>query len=102
MPKKTQPTRSAASPTADAGASPATVGSQEQYEHFQPQAKNNLAAVSEARDRLWTLFERSWENDAWHAGAWIHGRAVDDHVSPLQSRAVRKRAPKVPPTPSAA
>ncbi len=66
-----------------------------------PTAKE-LSAASEARDRLWTLFERSWENNVWRAGAWIHGRAVDDHVPSLQSRAVSsKRAPKPPPSPSA-
>jgi hypothetical protein len=65
-------------------------------------AAKDLAAASEARDRLWTLFERNWEGFVWRAGAWIHGRAVDDHVPPLQSRVVGKRAPKVPPAPSVA
>jgi hypothetical protein len=66
-------------------------------------AAKDLAAASEARDRLWTLFEHNWESFIWRAGAWIHGRAVDAHVPPLQSRVVGKRAPKVvPPAPAAA
>ena len=58
-------------------------------------AKELVAAV-DARDRLWTLLERTWEANVWRAGAWLYGRAVDEHVPPLGSRVVGKR-PKLPP-----
>lgn len=53
---------------------------------------------TQARDRLWTLFEWTWEARVWRA--WLLGRAVDEHVPPLQSRVVGKRA-KVPAGPAA-
>jgi hypothetical protein len=53
-----------------------------------------------ARDRLWTLFERTWEDHVWRSGAWLFGRAVDQHVPPLQSRvATRRSKPATPAAP---
>ena len=58
-----------------------------------------LAALTDARDRLWTLFETTWEDHVWRAGAWLFKRQVDEYVRPLQSRVVGKRpAKKAPPT----
>jgi hypothetical protein len=53
-----------------------------------------LAAAVDARDRLHTLFERTWEEQVWRSGAWLFGRAVDESVPPLQSRVVGKREKK--------
>ena len=61
----------------------------------------DLTAAAEARDRLWTLFEKTWEQTIWRAGAWVFGRAVDQHVPALQSRVVGKRPAKVPPAKAA-
>ncbi|MBI5479012.1 MAG: hypothetical protein HY906_09160 [Deltaproteobacteria bacterium] len=64
---------------------------------------SELKAATESRDRLWTLFERTWEDQVWRAGAWLFRRAVDQHVPPLQSRVGHKRPAKAaPPTPAAA
>lgn len=57
---------------------------------------DNLSAATDARDQLWTLFHRTWEDQVWRAGAWLFGRAVDRHVPPLHSRVVRKPRPKGP------
>lgn len=63
-------------------------------------ASGDLATATNARDRLWTLFERTWEDQVWRAGAWLFGRKVDSQVPPLQSRVLRKRGAKPPkPTP---
>jgi len=59
-----------------------------------------LVAASDARDRLWTLFERTWEDHVWRAGAWLFGRDVDQFVPLLMSRVVgRRAAPVVAPVP---
>ncbi|HEX8700518.1 MAG TPA: hypothetical protein VF815_16835 [Myxococcaceae bacterium] len=42
------------------------------------------------RDRFWTLLNQRHEV-LWRCGAWLFGRAVDDHVPPLQARHVRAR-----------
>jgi len=44
-----------------------------------------LAAAVDARGRFWTLVEQRHEM-TWRIGAWLWGRAVDEHVPPLQSR----------------
>jgi hypothetical protein len=49
-----------------------------------------LSAALEARDRLWTLFERRWEENVWRAGAWLFGRGVDDKVPGLLERVVKR------------
>jgi hypothetical protein len=56
-----------------------------------------LAAATLARDRLWTLFTRTWEDEVWRSGAWIWRREVDDHVPALASRRVAR--PPEPPGP---
>ncbi len=55
-----------------------------------------LFLATDARNRLWTLFERTWEDQVWRAGAWLFGRAVDRHVPPLHSRVAPKPRPKAP------
>jgi hypothetical protein len=55
-----------------------------------------LKTAVDARNRLWTLFEQSWEQNAWRAGAWLFGRDVDAHVPPLQSRAGHRSAKPKP------
>ena len=54
-------------------------------------SSRELKQVREARDRLWTLFARRWEDDVWRAGAWLFGREVAAHVPSLLSRAGRTR-----------
>jgi hypothetical protein len=44
-----------------------------------------VAAAVEARDRLWTLLNQRYEL-VWRVGAWLFGRAVDQHVRALPSR----------------
>ena len=56
------------------------------------------AARADARDRLWTLLVKR-HAELWRAGAYLFGRAVDQHVPPLQSRALRTR--KKSPAPAA-
>ena len=56
----------------------------------------DLAAAVDVRDRLWTLFERTWEDEVWRGGAWLFKRDVDEKVPPLQSRVGKKRATKAP------
>jgi len=44
-----------------------------------------------ARDRLWTLFARTWETHVWRAGAWLFGREVEHRIPLLgTSRRARK------------
>ena len=50
-----------------------------------------LAAAIDARSRFWTLVEQRHEM-TWRIGAWLWGRAVDEHVPPLQSRTVSRAA----------
>lgn len=57
-------------------------------------AAKELAAAVDARDRLWTLFERTWEDHVWRAGAWLWKRGHEAHVPPLQSRVAGKRGKK--------
>nr|HEX4316489.1 hypothetical protein [Kofleriaceae bacterium] len=61
-------------------------------------ARRDAAA---ARDRIWTLVERTWERNIWRAGACIFGRAVDDHV-PLLGSGTRARKPAEPTPPAPA
>lgn len=68
----------------------------------------DLIAATDARDRLWTLFERTWQDNVWRAGAWLFGRDVEQYVPPLHSRVGGRRAaahgtvpPAPPPTPAA-
>jgi hypothetical protein len=57
--------------------------------------KNKDAAeMADKRDRLWTLYETTWEEQVWRAGAWVFKRDVDAQVPALHSRVVGKRAPK--------
>jgi len=63
-------------------------------------AAKELTAATDVRDRLWTLFERGWEQNVWRAGAWLYGRAVDEHVPALASRAVGKKKAKPAPAPA--
>jgi hypothetical protein len=50
-----------------------------------------LAAAVDVRNRFWTLVDRRHE-DMWKIGAWLWGRAVDEHVPPLQSRTFERSA----------
>lgn len=54
--------------------------------------KAELRTAADARDRLWTLLVEAWERDLWRAGAWVFGRAVDEHVPALGARRRRKKA----------
>ncbi len=54
-----------------------------------------LIDATDARDRLWTLFETQWEEHVWRSGAYLFGRKVDAHVPPLQSRVAGKRPAKM-------
>jgi hypothetical protein len=58
----------------------------------------DLTAAVDARDRLWTLFEQTWEQQVWRPGAWLFGRDVDQHVPPLGAR-THRRAAKLTPAP---
>lgn len=59
-----------------------------------------LAAAIDARSRFWTLVEQRYEM-TWRIGAWLWGRAVDEHVPPLQSRTVaRAKAAPAKPAPA--
>ncbi|HEX4417070.1 MAG TPA: hypothetical protein VH165_04180 [Kofleriaceae bacterium] len=65
----------------------------------------DLTAAVDARDRLWSLFEQTWEHQIWRPGAWLFGRDVDQHVPPLGARTHRraaKPAPAPPPTEASA
>ena len=64
------------------------------------QRSKEAADMADKRDRFWTLFETTWEDQVWRAGAWVFKRDVDEYVPPLHSRVVGKRAAK--PTPPAA
>ncbi len=48
-----------------------------------------LAAAVDVRSRFWTLVEARHAM-TWRIGAWLWGRAVDEHVPPLQSRTVSR------------
>lgn len=74
-------------------------------------ASQALKAAVDARDRLWTLFEQTWEDNVWRAGAWLFGRDVNAHVPSLLARSGHRRAkpkpaarpaPKPAPAPQAA
>jgi hypothetical protein len=52
--------------------------------------KDMLAAIDN-RDRIWTMFETSWHDNVWRAGAWLFGTEVETHVPMLQSRLLGKR-----------
>jgi hypothetical protein len=59
--------------------------------------------TAEVRDRLYTLFVQTWEQNVWRAGAWVFGRDVDDHIPALGSRRHAKSEPAAPqPTPAPA
>ncbi len=59
-----------------------------------------LVSAADARDRLWTLFEQTWEQHVWRAGAWLYGRDVELHVPLLGTRVHGKRAAKAATTPA--
>ena len=60
-----------------------------------------LHALVDTRDRVWTLYERTWERNVWRAGAWLFGRDVQKHV-PLLGNRVRGRKHAVVAVPSPA
>nr|HEX4318090.1 hypothetical protein [Kofleriaceae bacterium] len=60
-------------------------------------SKEHAAAMT-MRDRMWTLFEQRWERNVWVAGAYLYGRAVDDHIPTLGAGASSK--PPVAPSPT--
>lgn len=45
----------------------------------------SLVKVIEMRDRFWTLLFQRYDV-LWRCGAWLYGRAVDEHVPPLPIR----------------
>jgi hypothetical protein len=51
-----------------------------------------LQQARQVRDRFWTLFVQTWEDEVWRAGAWLFRRDVDRHVPSLVTRAHRRRA----------
>ena len=61
-----------------------------------PAKTKQLQEDAEARDRLWTLFVQTWEQNVWRAGAWVWGRDVDDHIPALGSRRPTKSEPAAP------
>ncbi|HEY4159461.1 MAG TPA: hypothetical protein VGM29_15235 [Polyangiaceae bacterium] len=58
-----------------------------------------LVAAADARDRLWTLFEQTWEQHVWRAGAYLFARNVETHVPLLQTGTRSKRTTKPEPEP---
>jgi hypothetical protein len=63
----------------------------------------DLVAATDVRDRLWTLFERTWQDNVWRAGAWLYGRDVEQYVPPLHSHVGRRRPRgSTPPAPTPA
>src|SRR5262249_52424651 len=56
-----------------------------------------LVAATDLRNRLWTLFELTWEKQVWRSGAWIFGRAADAHAPAPRAPSRGKRNPKPPP-----
>nr|HEX4314385.1 hypothetical protein [Kofleriaceae bacterium] len=66
-----------------------------------PAKTKELAQAIDARDRLWTLLETTWEQNVWRAGALVFGRNhVEEHVPPLGSRRIAKSEPAPAPTPA--
>nr|HEX4313817.1 hypothetical protein [Kofleriaceae bacterium] len=61
-----------------------------------PAKRKPTAADIDARDRLWTLLETTWQQRVWRAGAWVFGHDVDDHIPALGSRRVSKSKPAKP------
>nr|HEX4319231.1 hypothetical protein [Kofleriaceae bacterium] len=62
-----------------------------------PRDHDELVTI-DARDRLWTLFEQTWERHVWRAAAWVFGRDVDQRLPKLGAgRHVRKPATTTPP-----
>ncbi len=60
-----------------------------------------LVAAMDARDRLWTLFEQTWERNVWRAGANLFLRDVDAQVPPLRHATFPRRRPEpAPPRPT--
>jgi hypothetical protein len=55
--------------------------------------------ATDARDRLVTLFENTWEDHVWRAGAWFFKRQVAEKVPLLHARAVVKHKAKKDPAP---
>lgn len=53
-------------------------------------------AASDARDRMWTLFEQTWERHVWRAGAWLFGRAAMADYVPVLGARVHARKPAAP------
>jgi hypothetical protein len=56
----------------------------------------DLTAAFDVRDRLWTVFEQTWEQNIWRPGAWLYGRDVEQHVPPLGARMHRRPAKPAP------
>jgi len=54
-----------------------------------------LAALVDARDRLWTLLSARHE-ELWRVGAWLFGYEVDDKVPALQSRKLKRKMVETP------
>lgn len=87
-----------------AGRSPVTAEEVQEAEQLAAQLRGMLAPLGDSqggapppavvatalRDRFWTLLNQRHEV-LWRCGAWLFGRAVDDHVPPLQARQVRTR-----------
>jgi hypothetical protein len=53
-----------------------------------------LAAALDMRNRLWTLFEQTWDHHVWRPSIFLFGRRAELLVPPLSSRVRAKRAPK--------
>ena len=63
-------------------------------------ASAEQAATAEDRDRMWTLFEDTWEQNVWLAGAHLFLRAGATHVPLLLSSTRTRRAAKPPVQPA--
>ena len=74
-------------------------------EHARKPASQQQQDAMVTRDRMWTLFEQTWERNVWRAGAWLFGREVGEHIPLLGTRVRASRKPVAPapsPTPSPA
>jgi hypothetical protein len=55
-------------------------------------ADADMLAAIDNRDRIWTIFETSWRDNIWRAGAWLFGPEVEAYVPLLQSRTLGRRS----------
>lgn len=62
-------------------------------EHARKPRNPAAAAAIDVRDRLWTLFDRTWERNVWCAGAWLFGRDVENHIPLLGTRVRSAKKP---------